>query len=253
MRVLIVLLAALCLGACEQIVEVNGHRVDRKVSAQDHVQIASQYFQMGNIEQTHIHLQRALELNPDSAPAYSLQGVVMEQEGDLDAAGKDFKRAVELDGTYSTGRNNYGAFLYHQGQYEEAVRQLQVAADDLGYDARDHAMVNLGRAAAKAGKIALARESFTRALIIHPGMPDCVFELAQLNFDTGDTATAHRYYQQYLSLTQNQVAQDARGLWLGIRLERIYGDTDALASYELALKHLYPDSPEYKAYLQSQQ
>ena len=52
---------------------------------------------------------------------------------------------------------------------------------------------------------------------------------------------------------QNQVAQDARGLWLGIRLERIYGDTDALASYELALKHLYPDSPEYKAYLQSQQ
>ena len=253
MKRVLALACVLSLAACEQVVEINGHKVDRLASSRDHVQIASQYLQMGNIEETQIHLQRALELDPDSAPAYSLEGVVNEREGDMDDAGKDYSKAVSLDGSYSTARNNYGAFLFRQGKYEEAVRQLQVATDDLSYDGRVEAMVNLGRALSKVGNVPKAREAFTRALIIHPGMASAALELALLDFDSGDTATAHRYYLQYVSLTQNKPAQDARSLWLGIRLERIYGNTDALASYELALKHLYPESPEYKADVQSGQ
>jgi type IV pilus assembly protein PilF len=253
MKRVLALAVVLALSACQQVVEINGHKLDPKASSQQHVEIASQYFQMGNIEQTQIHLQRALELNPDSAAAYSLLGVVLDHEGDLDGARKDYAKAVSLDGSYSTGRNNYGAFLFRQGKYAEAVKQLQVAADDLSYQSRDQAMANLGRAEAAAGNIPLARQALTRALIIHPGMPDATFELAQINFDSGDTVTSYRYYKQYVGLLQNQLVQSSRSLWLGIRLERIYGNKDALGSYELALKHLYPDSPEYKAYAQSVQ
>ncbi|MDQ8037071.1 MAG: hypothetical protein REI12_06580, partial [Pedobacter sp.] len=56
----------------------------------------------------------------------------------------------------------------------------------------------------------------------------------------------------YLKLTEKQ-PQTPQSLWLGIRLGRQLGDNkDALASYELALRRLYPGSPEYKLYQDSQ-
>ena len=42
-----------------------------------------------------------------------------------------------------------------------------------------------------------------------------------------------------------------QSLWLGIRLARALGDKDALASYELTLKKLYPGSRAYTKYKES--
>jgi len=44
--------------------------------------------------------------------------------------------------------------------------------------------------------------------------------------------------------------QSASGLWLGIRLAHRFGNQDEQASYELALKRLYPASEEYKDWQQ---
>ena len=40
----------------------------------------------------------------------------------------------------------------------------------------------------------------------------------------------------------------SRSLWLGVRLSRVLGDQDQLSSYALALKNLFPESPEYRLY-----
>lgn len=253
MKRVLVLLVILSLVACHKIVEVNGHQIDTAAAALKHVQIASEYFKTGDLEHTHANLQRALDLNPDCAAAYSLQGVVLEREGDIDAAGKSYARAVSLDGAYSPGRNNYGVFLYRQGNYRDAVKQLRVAADDLGYEGRGQALVNLGRALVKTGDSDAAQTAFERSLVLLPNAPDALFELASLQYAKGNMGTAHDLYLRYVSVLKDKVVQDARSLWLGIRLERQFGNTDALGSYELALKHLYPDSPEYKAYLESKQ
>lgn len=47
---------------------------------------------------------------------------------------------------------------------------------------------------------------------------------------------------------EKMAPSSARQLWLGIRLQRILGDKNKQASYELALRNLFPGSPEYKAY-----
>jgi len=58
--------------------------------------------------------------------------------------------------------------------------------------------------------------------------------------------------QFYARRLNNSEMANAQSLWLGIRIERRMGDQNALASYELALKRLYPDSEEYKAWAASQ-
>jgi type IV pilus assembly protein PilF len=72
-----------------------------------------------------------------------------------------------------------------------------------------------------------------------------LLELSQIKFDLRDYANASSYYKRFLEAS----SQNARSLWLGIRLARIYGRQDDEASYSLLLKNIYPASDEFKQYL----
>ena len=52
--------------------------------------------------------------------------------------------------------------------------------------------------------------------------------------------SARAYLQRYLEVAQH----DAKTLWWGIKTERVLGDRDKLASYELLLRSKFPDSEE---------
>jgi type IV pilus assembly protein PilF len=115
---------------------------------------------------------------------------------------------------------------------------------------RASAFEGLGRAALKLNDKDRAENAFQRALRIEGNLPTVCLELADLNFEKDNLAGARAFYLRYLKLIDTQ-PQTARSLWLGIRMERRLGDRNALSSYELALKKLYPDSAEYKAYVAS--
>ena len=46
--------------------------------------------------------------------------------------------------------------------------------------------------------------------------------------------------------------QSPRGLLLGLQIADATGDQDVLSSYELALRNLYPESPEYRDWMERQ-
>lgn len=250
MKYVMATVLALSLVGCAVEEYPDERKLDPISSARDRVAIAAQYLQKGENEQAQRHLNRALELDPKSAEAHNILAVLLEKEGDKKSAEKHFRKAVELRPDYSQARNNYGAFLYKKGDYAGSVVQYEKVVTDLGYDKRDLAFEGLGRASLKTGNKDRAESAFTRALRINPDLPMASLELAALLADKGSAPEARKYYQHYQSLTEGQV-QNARGLWLGIRLERVFGDKNALASYELALKKLYPTSEEYKAYQES--
>lgn len=250
MKYLMAIVLAALLAACGQVVEINGRKLDPQSSAHDHVAIAVQYLQKGDYDEAHRHLQKALDLDPKSAEAHNFLAYLLEQEGDQKEAEKHYRRAVSLQADYSQAHNNYGSFLYKKGDFSGAASEFAKASEDLSYDKRELALENLGRALVKTGDTAGAETALTRALRLNQDLPLANFEMAQIQFNKGNTAGARQLYQRYLQLTPGQV-QSARTLWLGIRLERINGDKNALASYELALKRLYPDSEEYTAYQKS--
>lgn len=209
------------------------------------VQAARNYIQERNWEAAKRHLKNALAIDDGNADVHEALAQVFWNTGEFEQADLEFRKAVALNGKDSRIRNNFAAFLYQQKHYADAEAQLDKVAEDLLYDHRADAFVNLGRVRIKLKKYAAAKDVLERARLMEPGNIVSLFELAEVYYQLGDYPNSQRYYDQY----RKQVSgQTPASLWLGIRLADKFGDHDSQASYALALKNLYPQSDEYLAY-----
>lgn len=240
----------LLLAACSVQEFPTERKVDAIAGARDRVALASEFLQKGENDRALVSLKKAIALDPKSAEAHNLMGVLLERESDPKGADKYYRKAIKLRQDYSQAHNNYGVFLFKRGKYARAADEFEKAASDISYALRASAFEGLGRSALKLGDRERAESALNRAMRLDPNLPVVNLELASINFEKQNLALARNHYLRFLKLTEGQ-PQSARSLWLGIRLERRLGDRNALASYELALKRLYPDSPEYKAYAAS--
>lgn len=245
------LLCVLWLSACSVQEFDNARPVNAMESARSRVAIAAEYLQKGEQDKALRHLQRALEQNPRSAEAHNIMGVLMEREGDDRSAEEHYRKALDLREDYPQARNNYGVMLFRLQRYDESVKQLGLAAGNLAYDRREAAYENLGKAWLAAGDKVQAQQAFEKAIRLDSRLPVATLELAYMAFERNDPAAANLYFQRHLKVQAGQPAS-ARSLWLGIVLARMRGDHDAQAGYEMSLKRLYPDSPEYRSWQNSQ-
>jgi type IV pilus assembly protein PilF len=248
-HVLLWLAAGLLLSACVQ-ETVGGPKRDPVASARDRVGLAAVYIRNGDEEHAQQELEKALQLAPDLPEAHNMKAVLLERDGDIKGADKEYRKAIRLKADYSQAQYNYGVFLFRQGRFKDALKHYSVAAEDIGYDMRPRAYEGQGRCALKLGDKAMASYALERALKLDSSLPDANLQMGELQYQMQDYAAARNYYQRYLQLTEG-LPQTAQSLWLGIRLERHGGDRNALASYELALRKLYPDSPECRLYEES--
>ncbi|HET8707140.1 MAG TPA: type IV pilus biogenesis/stability protein PilW [Pseudomonadales bacterium] len=227
-------------------------KVDKEKAVQSHVNAARAYWnQEHNNQRAHKHLSKALEIDPNSADAHDVLALLYADEGEPKLAEENFLSAISNAGPKKEAamRNNYAVFLYSRGRYDEALEQLLKATADTTYTNRANAFVNLGRCYSKLKRQDDAEQAFERALKLDPRRAATWLDYADNKFEQGDYAKAKSALLQYQQLSDNMPTP--KSLWLGIRLERILGDRDKLASYELALKNLFPNSPEYKEYLAS--
>jgi len=73
---------------------------------------------------------RALELEPEMAEAYvSLATAKAFYERNWEGAGRDYRQALKIDPDYATGHHWYGCFLFAQGAFQEAIRELKTAQE----------------------------------------------------------------------------------------------------------------------------
>lgn len=212
------------------------------------VSLARQYIGQGNWEDAKRNLKRAAELDSTNPEVYEAFALVYQSTGEFELAEESFLLAIDLDRRFSRARNNYAAFLYSQERYREAEAQLREVVKDTLYNARPQAFLNLGLCRLKLFDERGAEEAFLRTLAMQPGNTTALLEVAQLRVEAQDGRNATLYYDKYRQTVRQQ---SARGLWLGIRLARLMGDTDAESSYALALRNIYPDSPDYEAYRRS--
>ncbi|MCC2638110.1 MAG: type pilus biosis/stability protein PilW [Moraxellaceae bacterium] len=242
------LAGVLLLSGCGSIVVEDGSRkTDPQAAARDRVALAAEYIRKGEDDKALGYLQLALKSDPDSAEAHNLMGVVLERDGSIAAADREFRKAIRLREDYSQAHNNYGSFLFRQQRYKDAMKQFEIAADDISYNRRGQAFESYGRSAWMLGDKEKAEQAFSRGLNFDANLPMATLYMGEIQLEQKNYEAARNLYKRYLQLTSD-MPQSAQSLWLGIRLERRFGDKDALASYELALKRLYPESPEYKQY-----
>ena len=210
---------------------------------------ARQYIGVGDWENAKRNLELAQEVDPNNAEVFEAFALVYQSTGEFEMAENQFRAAIKAEPTLSRARNNYAAFLYSQGRFIEAEREFYRVTEDTLCSGRPMAFVNLGLCRLQLEDNPGAEAAFTRALSMDWRNPVALLEMGILRLEAGDTNEAARYHSTYRTVSPQQ---SPRGLLLSLEIADQTGDQDALGSYELALRNLYPDSAEYRVWMERQ-
>lgn len=232
------------LGSCVTETTTGLEKADSEKRLNSHIELGVGYLRNRNYQRAKESLQRALEIDSQSAKAHNYFGLLYQLELDPEMAEEHYKKAIRYDPSLASARNNYGAFLFEQGRYEEAIVQLKEAASDKLYRNRSHVYENLGISYLRLGQREEARKAFHKSIALNPNQSRALLELAQLYFEDRNYVDAKKLYNRHKKVS----GPSAQSLWLGIRLARIFGNEDEEASLALALKNIFPASPQYQAY-----
>lgn len=219
----------------------------RQQARDAYIQLGIGYLQQGVTEQAKMPLQKALELDPNSADAHAALALVFQNELEPELADQHYRKALS-QGKSTRIQNNYGGFLFEQGKFKEAYAQFSEASQDTMYSGRSRVFENMGLTSLRLNSEDQAMQHFERSLRLNPQQPRALLEMGTLLFDRQEYVPAQRYYEAFTQLSEHT----ARSLLLGARLAKVFQDRNQAASLGLQLKRLYPASPEYKQY-QSEQ
>lgn len=245
------LLVALLLTGCVTTTDSRFSReADRQKAVESYVQLATAYLDQGNVERARHHLDRALELEPDSPPALAVLGLIYNSDGEAELAEKSFKQAISKSATYTRARVYYGAFLYSQGRMEESRDQFRAASRDTEYSDRGSVFYNLGMTQERLGQQDEAVVSYRRASELSRGDARSLLSLSRVMVQSGDVVGAARYYDRLLLMIQRneRLQHSPESLFTGIRIARYLGDGNQESSMVLQLRNKYPESVEYQQY-----
>ena len=247
--VLVLLSLSLILTGCATQTTNERKRTEEPSKIADlNTQLAIAYIRDGDYELAKKKLESAISADSSHAPAYSALGLLYNQVGEFDEADKNFSQALRLDPANSSILNNYGQVLCQHGKYEKGQQMFLKANENALYATPEIALNNAGTCAMSAGDIDSAETHFRAALQRNPLIAASLLQMSIISYDKNLHLPARAYLQRYLEVGSHT----AQSLWLGIRIERVLGDKDALASYALQLEKGYPDSEETRLLLESQ-
>ena len=212
-----------------------------KSRARAHTDLGAVYFQQKQYEIALEEFGLAAKIDPNYALAYNGLGLVNAELGKDSDADSNFKKAVQIDPNNSESQNNYGTFLCSRSRFDESIPHFLAAVKNPLYATPAIAYTNAGVCSARKNDMANAEIYFNKALQIDPLMSSAAYQLANIQFQRKQTATAKKTLQNAL-LTR----PGPEILWLGIQIERELGGQDEEASYALELRRLYPDSAQAK-------
>lgn len=228
---------ALGLSACSTTVK---HDPNEPSASDIYVQKGIRYMEEGQLNVALSDFKRAAELDEHNAAAQNALAVLYERLDQPAKAGRHYQRALDLDDDNSGTHNNYGRFLCGQGKYEQGLEHLRRIIDSKLYDTPWVALTNAGLCARAAGQREQAEDYLRRALESKPTFPPALLEMSRLSLESGQHLSARAFLQRYEAAAE----RDAASLWLGVQIEHALGNTDAAAEYSKALRGLFPDSRE---------
>lgn len=237
----------LALSACVTTTNEPKTKINVQDALEANVKLGMTYLQKGDRENALRAFSKALETDRKSAEANQGLALVHQLNGEIDAAEKSFHKALKGRADFSMAgvELSYGRFLYEQERYDEAKEHFEIASQDLNFQSRANALYFVGLTSQKIGDEVRALGAFQHALNLNPRLAPAAIELAEYSFAEREYADAKRYLDQFVRANNRQTP---RSLWLGIRIERIFGNKDKEASYALALKNMHPYSKEYLEY-----
>jgi type IV pilus assembly protein PilF len=192
MRVAVTLFCMLSLAACV----TPAQRAEQRNIAQINTQLGVNYAREGQYDRAIEKLQAAVRARSDYAPAHSALAVIYQSRRDTEAAEKEYRRALALDGNDPTVKNNFGVFLCERGKNDEARAYFMDVVKDVHYSAPQEAWTNAGICVKKKDP-QLAEHDFREALRVQPNYRDALAQMALLSFEQQDFLRTRAFLQRY--------------------------------------------------------
>lgn len=246
----VLLCSSFLLSACVTTVESRlTRKADPEKAVDNYTQLGIGYIQQGRFDRARARINRALEIDPEYAPANNAMALLLQSEREPELAEEYFLKTIDLDSSFSRGQYNYGMFLMQHERYGEACKHLNNAAQDVEYQQRGTAFQNLGLCYYRDGKIDLAITTYERMLKVQRFNAPVLVNLSTLLYEKARYDEAQQYYNRFIRIVDRKKSeQSANSLWLGVRLARIHGNAVDAAQYAKELKMNFPDSEEFKRY-----
>jgi type IV pilus assembly protein PilF len=212
--------------------------------ARAHSDLGAAYLQQGKYEIALSEFNESIQIDPNYALAYNGLGLVYAALGEDAKADASYKKSIQLQPRSSESHNNYGSFLCSRKRYDESIKHFLEAVKNPLYSTPNLAYANAGICSARKNDIKNAEDYLNKALQIEPLTHSAATQLAEIQFNRGDIATAKQTLRNALVASPS-----AETLWLGIKIERMLGDKDNVSSYALQLRRQYPNSEQTRLLL----
>ncbi|MBB3228621.1 type IV pilus assembly protein PilF [Luteibacter sp. Sphag1AF] len=217
---------------------------DKKAEgAQVHTELGQRYMQNGDLQGALEKLNKALQFDPNYAPAHTVIAVLFERIGDYPNAELHYRKAAELEPKKGAANNNLAVFLCKEGKVPEAQGFFTRALADPFYDTPDLAMANAGTCLLNNNDLPGAEVWFRKALDRNPANGDALYQVARVLYLKNDAFRARAFLQRYEAL--GLVSPDS--LKLGHDIELRLGNGEVARDYAKRLRERFPDSEPARA------
>lgn len=252
-KLLLLIITSLLLSAC---VTVSDSALERKKSpekaVENYTKLGLGYLQNKRYGRAKQRLDRALEIDPDSAQANEAMGLYYLTQGEAELAEEYYLTAIDLDSDYIPAKHRYGQLLMQQNKLEEACDYLAEVVEDVDYQQRAKAQQELGKCYYQKGDIEEAVATYKKSLRGRKYNASILLNLATVLFEQKKFSDAWQYYLRFDQLVAKKQSQhNSYSLWLGFKLANIAGDAKRSAQFVSQLTSQFPDSVEYKLYKKS--
>jgi type IV pilus assembly protein PilF len=222
---------------------VIGDVKDGRTRAKAHTDLASAYYELGNLGVALEEVRIALAADPNYPPAYNVQGLINMDLKDNATADASFLRGLKLAPQDPDLNHNYGWFLCQTGREQQSTQWFLNAIRNPLYPTPSKSYAAAGRCLEKVDP-AESAQFLDRALRIDPNNLQAMVPYAEYLYRRGQLQQAKELVSRYNRMLPEPTAES---LWLAIRIERKLGDRQAEASLATQLRRRYSSSTEYQS------
>ena len=208
------------------------------------LELAVGYFEQGQTTIALDELKQSIAADPSYADSYNLRGLIFMRLDDYRTAEESFRKALSLQPKNSDVMHNLGWLFCQGGRYSESSELFDRALSNPQYGERAKTFRVQGLCQSRAGLHGQAEANLMKSYELDAGNPVTAYNLADLLFKRKDVVRA----QFYIRRLNNSELANAESLWLGVKVERLMANREAMAQLAGQLEKRFPQSAQAMAY-----